>query len=229
MKTHNKHFKQVFPCGISLPRRPIVRVGDRAGNLVVIGAPFYAQKYKSAGSVACAVCRCDCGIVVAMTCNALASGNSKSCSNRCGHKTHGKSKTPEFTVWRAMKKRCSGDLRGRESYRRKGIQVCGRWMRSFELFYADMGPRPSTRHTLERVDNSGDYCPENCVWALPHQQARNRDTCRYLVFRGKRMIITDVAAIVGIPRNTIYARLRMGWSMRRAISAPIQTKQRRTA
>lgn len=93
---------------------------------------------------------------------------------RHGHK-RGKSPSPEYAVWSSMKRRCSerAGAKDRELYFDRGIRVCPRWER-FEAFYADMGPRPSATHSLDRVDNDRGYEPDNCRWATPVQQANNR-------------------------------------------------------
>lgn len=85
---------------------------------------------------------------------------------------HGKSKTPEYRTWAAMRHRCS-NLKDR-NYGGRGITVCERWLHSFAAFYADMGPRPSAGHSIDRVNNDGNYEPSNCRWATRLQQASNR-------------------------------------------------------
>jgi len=87
----------------------------------------------------------------------------------------GKSHTPEWEAWRAMRKRCySPNTHNFERYGGRGITVCDRWRESFQNFFADLGPRPSKRHSLHRKNNDGNYEPENCEWALPNVQAANR-------------------------------------------------------
>lgn len=102
--------------------------------------------------------------------------------------SHGGSKTPEYSCWTSMIRRCSveEDLRYKD-YGARGISVCERWRDSFPAFLEDMGPRPSPKHSLDRIDNDGNYEPGNCRWALWHEQMANRrarrnpdpETCNY--------------------------------------------------
>jgi hypothetical protein len=208
-------------CGLSFPKRPMVPYVEQYGGLTVIGFPFYAVLYQSKGSEQCVVCECDCGAKVVATCNSIKQGGRESCSPSCGRKEHGMTNSPEFTSWTAMKKRCY-ENGGRDRYREKGITVCDRWLHSFANFFADMGPKPSPRHTIERENNSGNYEPGNCVWALPVQQQRNRDNCVYVTVDGRRMTVTEAAEILGLKRDTVFSRLKMGWSFEDAVKTPIR-------
>ena len=89
--------------------------------------------------------------------------------------THGRTGSKEYRAWLAMRERCSQpDYHGYDRYGGRGISVCQRWQESFENFLADVGPAPSPRHSLGRLDNDGNYEPGNVAWQTPTEQARNR-------------------------------------------------------
>jgi len=129
------------------------------------------------------------------------------------NQTHGCTKKKIYGVWKNMVRRCVNPKDAMyHLYGGRGIKVCERW-RKFEFFLADMGHPPKGK-TLDRIDNNGGYCQENCRWATPSEQAHNRRTT--YIIEGKT--IAEIANSVGIHRGTIYNRIRRGWSVEDAIS-----------
>jgi hypothetical protein len=138
------------------------------------------------------LCRCDCGEQRKVRTDQLTRGIAKSCgclqrevATKLGRDsswnlTHGQAKvwplrSLEYTAWIAMKARClNPNYHHYKDYGGRGITICKRWVDSFEAFFADMGPKPSRRHSLDRKNNNGNYNKSNCRWATAKQQASNR-------------------------------------------------------
>lgn len=105
-------------------------------------------------------------------------------------------------------------------YGGRGIKVCNRWRNSYVAFLSDMGRKPSRAHSIERIDNDGDYRPGNCCWSLRREQSRNKSSNNNITAFGKRRCITDWAKDTGIYPSAIAVRLRLGWSTEDAVSIP---------
>lgn len=164
-------------------------------------------------------CVCDCGSTRTMYLAEVQRGKPQSCGcltldvNRARMRTHGHAAkhnmSPAYRSWADMVKRCTvSTSTGFHKYGGRGIKVCSRWM-SFEGFLADMGDRPAGK-TLDRIDNEGNYEPGNCRWATPAEQARNTRRTRLLTIDGETLCLADWAARVGIKRQTLYRRIRLG-------------------
>lgn len=212
------------------------QVGDRIGRLVVLGV-------KPCGRGTSLTVKCDCGTEKRLGLNPIRAG-AKSCGclfrdsaarrratqKRCRWSGITADFRPEYNTWRAMVSRCTKPLDvAYEHYGGRGIAICPRWKQSFIAFLKDMGPRPTKQHTLERLDNDGDYEPNNCKWATRAEQSRNRRANHMIVVNGKSLTITDAAAAIGMNRSTLANRLHQGWMADQAIFTPTQVKYRNTS
>lgn len=114
-----------------------------------------------------------------------------------------------------------------DRYGGRGISICERWRESFEAFYEDMGARPSGTHEIDRIDNDGNYEPENCRWATASENGRNKRNNRLLTIDGKTMCVSDWADQSGaVERFHIFSRLQMGWSAKDAVFKPLVWRRR---
>lgn len=167
--------------------------------------------------------RCDCGVARWVRSDAPTGGRSTSCGcyAREVWSTHGAKKSPEWEAWSAMRKRCTNpNHRFYHRYGGRGIGICERWS-SFERFLEDMGSRPSSKHSLDRIDNDGNYSPENCRWATQKEQMRNRSANRIVTVRGEQMCLADaVDRFAAASYATVQQRLDRGWDIERALTQP---------
>jgi hypothetical protein len=201
--------------------------GSRFGRLIVV--ELADTKHGHARWV----CSCDCGNVVVVYGLKLRRGLTRSCgclrsetSGRRGRVQlfrHGHAGTPIYQIWLGIKHRClNSNDRAFANYGGWGIAICDRWCDSFEAFLADVGPRPSPAHSIDRKDNNGNYEPGNVRWATTEEQARNKRTNVWIEFDGSRRLVVDWAERLGISASTLHSRLkRPGWTVRDVITTPL--------
>lgn len=165
--------------------------------------------------------RCDCGSEVIAHVSNVRSGHTRSCGclkreesiarNKTLLRTQGGlSTTAEYRAWYNMLLRCNEPSNHTyKYYGGRGIRVCERWHK-FENFYADMGPRPTPMHSIERLNNDLNYEPKNCKWILRKLQQRNTRRSVSLIVHGQKMSLTEAAMVTGIKAATLAARIRRG-------------------
>ncbi len=200
----------------------------RYGRLVALG-PVSVKKFASGANHVQWLCRCDCGNEKIISIAKFSTGNTKSCGClqtevRFGNKNgvrHGMHESDEYEIWHGMLARCRNENhRHFSSYGGRGIIVCERWER-FENFYADMGHRPSSLHSLDRwPNNNGNYELSNCRWATRSQQQRNMRTNRIITAFGKTAPLIEFIPQGPNSREYNRARYRLnsGWLPEDAIT-----------
>jgi hypothetical protein len=130
--------------------------------------------------------------------------------------------TAEYKAWRGMKARCLiPGASGFYKYGARGIEVYPEWVVDFEAFFRHVGERPTPSHSLERIDNSGNYEPGNVRWATATEQARNRRSARFLTFRGESKTLSEWSERTGMSPHNIKHRVDvLGWTVEKALSTP---------
>lgn len=188
------------------------------GKLTVIGRDSSNSKSGNAKWI----CRCDCGNVVSVVGSKLRNSHTTSCGcNRKSEKAGGHSKERLYITWYGMHRRCYNQNHDRYRwYGAKGILVCSEW-HSFSTFrewalingYTD-------ELTIDRINSSGNYCPENCRWVDMKFQANNRSNNRIIEIDGTSYTVSQLADEYGLSQYTVFNRLYLGWDTRRIINTP---------
>lgn len=199
--------------------------GQRFGRLVVVSR---APNYESSSRTARWNCICDCGKETITNATQLRTGGSVSCgcysAEDAGKRAfkHGAHKDKLYKVYVAMRQRCENPNNpAYPNYGGRGISVCEEWRASYASFAMHMGDRPSSRHTIERIDVNGHYCPDNVVWATRGQQARNKRTNVMIEFDGRVRCLTDWANTIGISEGNLHWRIYTAkWPLRKALTTP---------
>ncbi len=202
-------------------RRKAIKMGDVFTRLTVLSravGPPYSYWH----------CACSCGGTIkskgsdllrqsARSCGCLIREEARQKSLRHGHAVDG-NVASEYTIWSGLKTRCFNTKeKDWERYGGRGITVCDRWKNSFEAFLEDMGPRPSKDHSIDRENNDGNYEPGNCRWATRQDQQGNRSNSRQITWMGETHCAAWWERKFGLKRGNLSGRLRIGWSIERAL------------
>jgi len=184
------------------------------------------------------LCRCDCGKEVVVQKGNLVSGNSKSCGclgvenliasqTKHGHST-GRKITPEQSAWIKCRQRCNNPKnKAYADYGGRGIKVHPAFD-DFATFLKEVGPRPSAEHSLNRIDNEGDYAPGNVTWSTNLEQMNNTRRNVRLELNGECLTITKWAERLGCRPSTICARIyNYHWPIEKALTVPVRTQNRK--
>lgn len=163
-------------------------------------------------------CICECGVEKPVFGGDLKRGMSKSCGCLMREllakrvETHGLVGHKAYRSWIEMKSRCYNPKKtGFKDYGGRGIKVCDEWQ-TFEGFWQDMGDTWQAGLSIDRIETNGNYEPSNCKWSTAKEQGNNRRTnVMVMLPDGRSMTLTQAAEEYGVPRNTVYARIRYGW------------------
>ena len=209
----------------------MTQAGEKYGRLTIVEPSKPTKRTLSRW-----VCQCDCGKELAVQQADLRNGHTRSCGCLRAEVTgqtkrkHGKSETTEYRIWSHMIGRCYNETDHKyPDYGGRGIRVCERWRESFNAFLVDMGPRPSLKHSINRVDNNADYDLKNCAWATPLEQGQNKRNNVFVVLDGERVVTAEAARRLGVSFSTIYGRTMRGLTHQEAVDALVAKRKRRRA
>jgi len=232
-------------------RKAIVRIGEKFGRLKIID-----EYKADGSNYRTVVCVCDCGNTKKLSKYKVTSGETKSCGclakesarealaktrkdmvlssesrSRMGGSgrfkpVHGMRNTSIYAVWSSMISRCKlPSCPSHKSHGGRGIKVCSRWGK-FENFYLDMGDKPAPNYSIDRIDNDGDYTPENCRWATAKEQQNNKRNSVFFEFNGKSMTIAQWSDSTGIRSDTLAKRIKNGWPLDKAFTLPVRKQNK---
>jgi hypothetical protein len=227
-----------------------IGVGEVFGRLIVLHE-LETRRRKGGGTERWFRCRCECGKEGDFLLGRLRSGKTKSCGclvvlpDPSVKKPKSAKKavkmSPEYSVYKGIKQRCYRTRsKAYARYGGRGIAMCSGWRSSFQLFLKDMGPRPSLSHSIDRIENSGNYScghceecvekswPMNCRWADKSTQRRNQGDVVMLTFAGETLCMSDMAKRYGMTKGTLRDRILRGMSLKDALTTPVRRIRRDT-
>lgn len=209
---------------------------DMSGKQV--GALTVRARAGSIGSLAAWLCECACGATKVIVGAYIRNGSVRSCgcqrlalfaaSPYAVAKAANAAHAPSYKSWSAMMSRCyRAGTNGYARYGGAGITVCDRWRESFAAFISDMGPRPSLGHSIDRIDNGGNYEPGNCRWATRREQNSNRRDSVRITLNGDTRTRAEWSRALGVSHGTLYNRQRKGLPVDAILSTRITPRNER--
>lgn len=185
-------------------------IGQKFGKLLVI-KEGKSLVTKSGRTIYKYVCKCECGKEKLIIGWNLSRGATNSCGFCLTRKTHGKTGSAEYKTWLRMKQRCLNDSSSSyKNYKGRGITISEEWKNSFAKFYQDMGERPDGK-SIERIDNNGNYCKENCRWATQEEQCNNLRKNIFTILNGEMITVAMAAKKSGLKYDTLFYRVKQKW------------------
>lgn len=207
--------------------------GQTFGRLTVIRSDGHNKSGRTMW-----LCQCVCGNIKSVSTKKLRSGDATSCG--CYHRErlveaakkantkHGMADTRLFNIWVGMRKRCNARYHIQyDNYGGRGIKVCDEWNEFINFYTWAISSNYSKELTLDRIDVNGDYCPGNCRWATYTEQERNKSNNHILTYNGESHCVSEWSELVGIPKDVLYARLKIGWSDERTLTTPVRKVRRK--
>lgn len=206
-------------------------IGQKFGRLLVLKRAdnFKGRTYW--------LCQCECGNQKVIMGKLLLNGSTQSCGCLCRERAaesahnrakHGDYKTRLYSIWTGMKDRCYFPAtNGYKNYGAKGIKVCDEWHQYIPFRDWALSHGYAEELTIDRIDNNKDYCPENCRWAAIKEQRHNSSQNHFLEYNNERHTIDEWAKIIGINYFTLWNRIRRGWSVKEALTKPVQKQNKK--
>lgn len=184
-------------------------------------------------------CICQCGNIKKVWAYDLVTGKNGSCGclewenlQRIQKEriTHGKSRGETlkmYNIWKSIVSRCTNpEDRAYPNYGGRGISVCEKWKNSIDLFIEDMGDRPSLKHSIDRIDNNGNYEPSNCRWATQKEQMRNTRSNVCLEYKGEIKCVSEWAEELGVNQRSLRNRIKRWGDIEKAFTTPVKYKKK---
>ena len=210
-----------------MSKKIIYTEGQKVGNMTFVGNDHTVNVNNRSRRLA--DFKCKCGKIKEARVDFVLAGRISTCgcvtpNLKHGNAVHGK-ESDEYNIWSGIRTRCyNPNDHAYPDYGGRGIKMCDAWYNSFEAFLADVGKRPSKKHSIDRYpNNDGNYVPTNFRWATAKEQSDTRRGAIIVTFNGETLPLRLWAEKTGIHRYTIWERLHKSkWSVERALTEPVK-------